>query len=53
VDSHCGWDGDACVRDCFKYEDKQSCSNVNTKGCFWAEGDSVKKINGNCLVEVS
>jgi hypothetical protein len=50
---HCGWNGDVCVRDCFKYEDEQSCTNVNAKGCFWVEGDASKNIGGSCLIEVS
>jgi CRISPR/Cas system CMR-associated protein Cmr1 (group 7 of RAMP superfamily) len=52
VDGHCGWKGNACVRNCFKYENIQSCTNVNTKGCFWAEGDTVKDVSGTCLIEV-
>jgi hypothetical protein len=52
VGDHCGWNGNTCVRECFKYQNKQSCTNVNVKGCFWVEGDTGKNISGSCLIEV-
>jgi hypothetical protein len=51
VDSHCGWNGSMCVRECSKYKNRQSC-NVDMNGCFWIMCHADKNISGSCLIVV-